>query len=443
MEALLIEGGKRLKGLINVAGSKNASLPILAATILVGEPCTIHSVPVLSDTSLMYELLKRLGCEVKQENGAVSVSIRSTNEYEAPYELVSKMRASICVLGPLLVARGRAKVALPGGCAIGNRPVDLHLKGLEALGARIEIKHGFIEASAPKLVGAEIHLAGNFGSSVLATANVMMAATLAEGTTVIRQAACEPEIQDLANFLNSCGAKISGIGGSVIKIIGVKKLHSATYKVIPDRIEAGTFLIAGAITNSRITVKGAVCEHLESLLKKLEDCGVCIERDGDSLTTVPNGSKTKPVTVTTEPYPGFPTDLQAQMMALLALADGVSVITEKVFPERFMHIAELNRMGADIRKEGPSAIVTGVKKLYGAPVSGTDLRASAALVLAALAADGVTIVNNIEHIDRGYEKIEQRLSSLGASIKRINNLAILKENVKETTVGRKKQTDAA
>ncbi|MCX7702695.1 MAG: UDP-N-acetylglucosamine 1-carboxyvinyltransferase [Planctomycetota bacterium] len=419
MESLQIEGGKRLSGTVYVSGSKNASLPILAATLLVGEPCTVHSVPVLSDTTLMCNLLSLLGCSVVREGGKVTLSVKDSTPFEAPYELVSRMRASICVLGPLLAARGRAKVALPGGCAIGNRPVDLHLKGLAALGAEIEIKQGYIEARSKRLKGARMELEGAFGSSVLATANVMMAATLAEGTTVICSAAREPEIQDLAIFLNSCGAKISGAGTSTIEIEGVRRLHSSSYRVIPDRIEAGTFLLAGALTNSKITVKGALLHHLSSLIEKMEISGIAFEKEPDTLTVLPRSVPIKPVTITTAPYPGFPTDLQAQMMAFLSLADGVSIITEGGFPERFAHIAELNRMGANITKQGASAKVTGVKKLCGAPVSATDLRASAALVLAALASEGVTTISNIEHIDRGYERIEEKFNSLGASIKRI------------------------
>lgn len=428
MGSFVVKGGASLRGTVSISGSKNAALPILAATLLVGEPCRIRNVPFLLDVDTMCELLSVLGCEVKREGDDLKVAVEDERQYEAPYEVVSRMRASICVLGPLIASRKKARVALPGGCAIGNRPVDLHIKGLKALGAKIEIKHGYIEARANRLKGAEFSLRGPFGSSVLATANVMMAATLAEGTTVIHNAACEPEIQDLARFLNFCGARISHIGEPVLRIDGVKKLHSTTYTIIPDRIEAATFLLAGAITNSKITVKGVVPEHLSSPISRLKDCGVVLRRRKDSLTVLPYKTLLKPLDITTSPYPGFPTDLQAQMMALLSIADGISIITEGVFIERFMHIAELNRMGANIRKEGASAIVVGVRRLYGAPVSATDLRASAALLLAALVAEGETTINNIEHIDRGYERIEDKLRLLGVGIRRITTYKNNDEN---------------
>jgi len=419
MDRFVIEGNATLKGTVRVSGSKNAALPILASTLLVGDTCTIKNVPSLLDVETMSSLLGTLGCRVVRKGSDVEVTVEDETPNEAPYEIVSKMRASICVLGPLLASRGRAKVALPGGCAIGNRPVDLHIAGLRALGAKIELRYGYIEARAGRLKGTEVSLRGPFGSSVLATANVMMAATLAEGRTVIHNAACEPEVQDLAHFLNACGAKISNIGEPVLRIDGVRRLRPTTYTIIPDRIETGTFLLAGAITNSKITVRNTVPEHLTSLLNCLRASGLTIRRRKDALTVYPSDTPPRPFDVTTAPYPGFPTDLQAQLMALACIADGLSVITEGVFPERFMHIAELNRMGANIRKEGSSAIIVGVRRLYGAPVSATDLRASAALLIAALSAEGRTTINNVEHIDRGYESIEGKFQSLGARIRRI------------------------
>jgi UDP-N-acetylglucosamine 1-carboxyvinyltransferase len=337
--------------------------------------------------------------------------------YTAPYEFVRRMRASVCTLGPLLARRKRAKVAMPGGCQIGARPVDLHLKGLAALGANIRISHGYIEAEADELRGTTMFLGGPFGSTVLGTANVMTAATLARGTTVIEAAACEPEIIDLAHFLNEMGARISGMGTPRIVIDGVEELGGADHTVIPDRIEAGTFLIAGAITRGDVVVKGAQSEFLGAVTDVLKQAGLYITAERDSIRVTTNGSF-QPVDVTTLPYPGFPTDLQAQIMALLSLADGISVVTEKIYPDRFIHIAELGRMGAKIRKEGPSAIISGVKKLSGAPVVASDLRASASLLLAGLVATGTTEVHRIDHLDRGYEKIEDRLCALGALIHR-------------------------
>ena len=337
----------------------------------------------------------------------------------AEYELVRKMRASVCVMGPLLAKRGRAQVSLPGGCNIGYRPIGLHLQGLEALGAEVDLVGGDIHLKAKKLRGAEIFLGGPFGSTVLGTANVMMAACLAEGTSVIECAACEPEVTDLADYLNKCGARIRGQGTPRITIEGVTSLRGCEHEIIPDRIEAGTFILASAITNGDVRIENCRLDHLLALVDRLRAIGVNVERSPDGIVQVSSARRLEPVTITTQPYPGYPTDLQAQAMSLLCLADGNSVITEKIFPDRFVHVAELNRMGARLRKEGPTVIVEGVKHLVGAPVMASDLRASAALVLAGLVARGTTTVSRVYHIDRGYDRIEQKLNALGADIKRV------------------------
>jgi UDP-N-acetylglucosamine 1-carboxyvinyltransferase len=334
------------------------------------------------------------------------------------YDLIRKMRGSICILGPLLGRLRKATVSLPGGCIIGARPIDLHLKGMEALGAQIELKEGYVHASAPALAGNEVFLGGRSGPTVLGTANVMMAAVLADGVTIIDSAACEPEVVDLAGFLVAMGAKISGAGSPTIRITGVKALHGADYEVIPDRIEAATFALAAAVTNGEITIRGARSDHMQAVLDKLREAGVKVERGGSTLT-VRRGGLLKPVDITTQPYAGFPTDAQAQMMVLMAVTPGISIITERIFESRFMHVSELSRLGADIAIEGPSAIVKGGRPLSGAPVMASDLRASAALVLAGLAASGTTQVNRVYHLDRGYEKIDAKLRRLGASIERI------------------------
>ena len=419
MDKIVIEGGVPLRGTVEVRGAKNAALPILFATILTDQPCRIRNMPRLRDVSSALEILRELGMECELGRGdTVEVAAVDPASITAPYDHVRKMRASVCALGPLLAKRGKARVSLPGGCVFGVRPIDLHLKGLRALGAEIDIHHGYIEATASRLKGAHIYLGGPFGSSVLGTANVLMAATLAKGTTVIESAACEPEIADLAKFLVSMGARIEGIGTPRLVIEGVTELDGAEHDVIPDRIEAGTFLIAGAITRGEVIVKGANFEHLGAVVDALHKAGTYLSNEDNSIRLTTNGAF-RPVDVATLPYPGFPTDLQAQFMSLQCLADGISIITEKVYPDRFMHIAELARMGADIRKEGPSAIVIGTESLSGAPVMASDLRASASLVLAGLVAKGTTEVLRIYHIDRGYERIEQRLSSLGAKISRV------------------------
>jgi UDP-N-acetylglucosamine 1-carboxyvinyltransferase len=417
MDKILIHGGRPLSGSIKISGSKNSALPILAATLLTREPCTLHRVPDLSDTHYMLQILTHLGAQVERASGTVTVTAEKI-ESVAPYDVVRKMRASVCVIGPLLGRCNEATVSLPGGCVIGDRPIDLHLKGFEALGAAVRVEGGNVKVFTPKLVGAVVNLTGKFGPTVLGTDNVMMAAALAEGITVIEGAATEPEVVDLANFLNKMGAKIEGAGTRRLIIEGVKELHGAEHDVIPDRIEAGTFLIAGAICGEGVTVKRVRRDHLTSLTDALTACGYQIQWAQDTITVSPNG-QTTPIELATEPYPGFPTDMQAQMCALLSTTEGISVITENVFPQRYMHIAELKRMGAHMQLEGASAIITGVDRLFGAPVMASDLRASAALVLAGLKAEGRTEVSRVYHIDRGYEHLDEKLSELGAHIERV------------------------
>lgn len=415
MDKLVIEGGLRLAGTVEISGAKNSALPILAATLLTQEKCTISNVPPLRDVQTMLRILRSLGVRVQMQDSRVNVWPGKFKGHTAPYRLVSTMRASICVLGPLLARGAYARVSLPGGCVIGPRPIDLHLKGLAELGAKIKIEHGYIAAEGKRLRGRRIYLGGSFGSSVLATANVMMAATLTPGRTIIENAACEPELVDLANFLVKMGAKIAGQNTPTIEIEGVKELHGAEHRIINDRIEAGTYILACIITRGEVEVKGVCIGYLGALIDKLKDVGVKIKNVGDTILVSAN-RKLQPVDVTTLPFPGFPTDLQAQIMALMCVAGGISVITEKIYPERFMHISELNRMGARITKEGSSAIIKGVSKLSGAPVMASDLRASAALVLAGLVARGKTEITRVYHLDRGYEKMEEKLSRLGARI---------------------------
>ena len=417
MKSFLIKGGVPLHGEVEISGSKNAALPIMAATLLTGEPCVIRRVPDLSDTRFMVQILESLGATAKFANGTLTVRAQKIRGY-ADYKLVRKMRGSICIAGPLLARLRKARISLPGGCIIGARPINLHLKGFAALGAKIKIEGGYVEAMAKKLIGATMFLGGRAGSTVLGTANVMMAATLADGVTVIESAACEPEVVDLANFLCAMGAKISGAGSPTITVTGVEKLHGAEHEVIPDRIEAATFAIAAAATDGEITIKGARADHLRAVIDKLNEAGVNVEKRGANLVVRRNG-KLKPSDVTTLPYSGFPTDVQAQMTALFTLAPGISIITERIFESRFMHVSELARLGADIEIEGPSAIVKGGRPLSGAPVMASDLRASAALVIAGLAAKGATQVNRIYHLDRGYERMDAKLRKLGARIQRV------------------------
>ena len=415
MDKLVIEGGVKLSGEVTVSGAKNAALPILAATLLTDDACIIKGVPDLRDTNTMQKILRSLGKTVEYESGNCMISSSKNTNHVADYKLVSTMRASFCVLGPLLGKVKKAKVSLPGGCVIGARPVDLHLKGLKALNADITIDGGYVIAKTSKLSGARIYLGGAYGSSVLATDNVMMAAVLASGNTVIECAACEPEVADLAEFLIKMGAKIKGHGSPVIEIEGVKHLHGASHTVIPDRIEAGTLMLAALITEGDVLIKNVLFEHHGGLLDKLQEAGASITKV-DSSMRVRCVKKLKPVNITTFPYPGFPTDMQAQIMSLMSVTPGISVITEKVYPDRFMHVSELSRMGAHIQKEGPHAIVEGVDELSGAPVMASDLRASACLVLAGLAASGKTSISRIYHLERGYEFMEAKLEKLGARV---------------------------
>jgi len=418
MDSFSIKGGVPLHGEVTISGSKNAALPILAATLLTDEPCVLRRVPDLSDTRFMVEILKSLGATATFEDGTVTVHAKKISGY-ADYDLVRKMRGSICIAGPLLARLRKARISLPGGCIIGARPINLHLKGFEALGAKIKIEGGYVDATAKKLAGATVFLGGRAGSTVLGTANVMMAATLADGVTIIESAACEPEVVDLANFLIAMGAQISGVGSPTLTITGVAKLHGAEHEVIPDRIEAITFAAAAAATHGEVTIKGARPDHFRAVIDKLNEAGVLVERRGANLVVKRKGSRLKPVDITTMPYSGFPTDAQAQLMALLTLAPGISIITERIFESRFMHVSELTRLGAEIEIEGPSAIVKGGRPLSGAPVMASDLRASAALVIAGLAAQGTTQVNRIYHLDRGYEQMDVKLRQLGARIQRV------------------------
>lgn len=417
MDKIIIHGGHRLAGAVKISGSKNSALPILAATLLTKDPCVIQRVPDLSDVHYMLQILTHLGADVERASRTVTVKAEQVNSV-APYEIVRKMRASICVLGPLLGREKEATVSLPGGCVIGDRPIDLHLRGFEALGAAVRVRGGNVKVFAPSLHGATISLKGKFGTTVLGTDNVMMAAVLADGTTIIEDAACEPEVVDLANFLNKMGANIKGAGSSRIVIEGVNELHGAEHEVIPDRIEAGTFLIAGAIAGNEVTVNRVRPEHLTAVTDALLASGFNVGAGEGSLTIHANGTL-KPLHLKTLPYPGFPTDMQAQMCALLSTAAGQSSVTETIFPQRFMHVSELKRMGAAIELDGATANIRGVDNLSGAPVMASDLRASAALVLAGLLADGTTEINRVYHIDRGYEMIDEKLEELGARIERV------------------------
>jgi len=416
MDKFIIHQSK-LSGSVKVSGSKNAALPIMAATILTDQDCIIHNVPELRDIQTMIGILEGLGKKVSFENNSLVVKAKPNKSFVAPYRLVRTMRASFCCLGPLLAKRKKAKVALPGGCVIGPRPVDLHIKGLRQLGAEIFIEKGYCQAKAQKLKGQHIYLAGAYGSSVLATANVLMAATLAEAETIIEYAACEPEIECLALFLKKMGADIKGEGTPLIRIKGVKQLNGCEFRVIPDRIEAGTFIAASLATRSGLQIEGVNPAHLTSVIDVARRIGAVVDINNSSLTIKPK-PKLEPVNITTLAYPGFPTDLQAQFMACLCLSKGTSLITEKIYPDRFMHVPELNRMGASIQRRGPYAIIEGKPTLYGAEIMASDLRASAALVIAGLAATDKTEVLRVYHIDRGYEQIEQKLNKLGAKIRR-------------------------
>ncbi|MFH1644897.1 MAG: UDP-N-acetylglucosamine 1-carboxyvinyltransferase [Candidatus Omnitrophota bacterium] len=419
MDKLLIEGPTQLNGEVEVYGSKNATLPIMAATLLARDRFIIKGVPVLADVLTMIKILCSLGVKVKFGNGVLDIDTRDYDGETAPYEYVRTMRASICVLGSLLANKGCAKVSLPGGCVIGPRPIDLHIKGLEALGSEINVEHGYLIAKCDKLKGGYVYLGGPFGSSVLATCNVMTAATLAEGKTIIENAASESEVVDLAEFLIKMGARIKGYKTHTIEIDGVESLHGAEHTVISDRIEAGTYMLAAAATRGNVLVKGANIRHLGALVDKLRESGVSLDCSQEGCIRVKANSCVKAVDITTLPYPGFPTDLQAQMMVFLANAQGTGVITEKIYPERFIHVGELKRMGADIVLEGNNAIIKGVEFFSGAPVMASDLRASAALVIGGLIARGKSEILRVYHLDRGYSDFEEKLTMLGAKIRRV------------------------
>jgi UDP-N-acetylglucosamine 1-carboxyvinyltransferase len=445
MDAFVIHGGRRLEGRIRVNGSKNAALPLMAASLLTDQPVTLRDVPALADIENMQRLLAELGVETSRDDDDRSrMSLHATDESasHARYEIVRTMRASICTLGPMLARRGAARISMPGGCAIGDRPVDLHLRGMQALGAEISLDSGDIVATAPRdsrgkrrLKGARVFLGGPFGSTVLGTANVMCGAALAEGRTIIECAACEPEIVDLATLLKAMGAHIEGAGSPRITIEGVESLMGADHRVMADRIEAGTYMIAAAITGGRVTLENCPLDALAAAVDRLEEAGVTIlEHPGpDRLRAkceVRVNGPLSPTQVVTQPHPGFPTDLQAQMMALLCLAKGNSVVTEKIYPDRFLHVAEFARMGAQTIRQGATVVVSGVPRLVGAPVMASDLRASAGLVLAGMAAEGRTVINRVYHLDRGYEEMETRLAALGASIERVDE----KDAMSETAV---------
>jgi UDP-N-acetylglucosamine 1-carboxyvinyltransferase len=433
MDSFLIHGGNRLKGSIEISGSKNSALPIMAAALMAQGKTTLHGVPRLSDIDSMSKLIGELGCHVYRHspegksdvadhpalNGPLDIEVTDERNCEARYDIVKTMRASICVLGPLLAKRGKCIVSIPGGCAIGDRPVDLHVRGLQKLGAEFRTENGNIVGEVRgRLKGCRMYLGGAQGPTVLGTINVLCAAALAEGETVLVGAACEPEVSDCAEMLIKMGARIRGHGTPEVHIEGVEHRTGVEHRIIPDRIECGTFMIAAAITNGELELKHCNLDHLIAVTDRLEEVGVRIERQNGTIYAN-SARRLNPIEMTTQPYPGFPTDLQAQLMALLCLADGMSVITERIFPDRFLHVGELNRMGGRIRKEGATAVVQGVKELNGAPVMASDLRASAGLVLAALVAKGTTRIDRIYHIDRGYEKIEQKLIAVGADIQRV------------------------
>ena len=424
---MVIEGGNLLRGNIRISGAKNAALPIMASCLLLKGTSRIQGIPELTDVKTLCEILNNLGVKTERCNDhTLEITVQDDSNVTAPYELVRTMRASICVLGPLLGRRGAAKVSIPGGCSIGPRPIDLHIKGIKALGAEVEMKDGYVIATGKRLKGTTVYLGGVAGSSVLGTCNILMAAVLGEGRTIITNAACEPEVQDLANFLNKTGAKITGIGEKTMIIDGVDELHGTEYTIIPDRIEAGTLMIAGAVTGGRVVLQNIIPGHLTSVIDKLVEIGIDIQTrtiskgnsPGENVyeCIVESNGHFNPVNITALPYPGVPTDMQAQFTALLSIAKGVSSITEKVFPHRFVHVAELNRMGANIRNDDAISIINGVPSLSGTTVMASDLRASASLVIAGLVAKGVTEIRRLYHIDRGYEKIEERLTCLGAKM---------------------------
>ena len=420
MDKLIVTGGNTIRGEVTISGAKNAVLPIIIGALLADDVTVLHDVPNLSDVATIREILETLGADITYENHTMTIDCRKVDRYTAPYDYIQKMRASVLIMGPLLARFGKAKISMPGGCAIGTRPIDLHLKGLEALGAKIQINHSDMDAEVlqGRLQGSRVYL--DF-PSVGATEHIMMAAATAEGTTIIENAAEEPEIVDLANFLNSMGASVRGAGTNIIKVDGVEKLHGTTYTIIPDRIEAGSYMIAAAITGGDLLVKNVITDHLKPLTAKLEECGVEIIEEGGNVR-VKGHLPIKATDVKTMPHPGFPTDMQAQFMALMTVADGTSVVTETVFENRFMHADELRRMGANIKTDGRSAVVEGVRQLVGCKVKATDLRAGAALIIAALVADGQTEITGLNYIDRGYEDLIEKFQTIGADIVRINGV---------------------
>ena len=427
MDVFKVSGNGPLKGDIHVGGAKNAALPILAATLLTDEKVVLRNVPDLSDMRFMLEILRHVGADTTQIERGVWEIRAKTITHIAPYELVRKMRASVCLLGPLVSRLRKAEVSVPGGCVIGPRPIDLHIKGLKKLNCNVDISNGYVHVDASDIKGGPIFLGGRSGSTVTGTANIVMAAVLAPGTTRLECAACEPEVVDLCEMLVKMGAQIEGIGSPELTIIGSKKLHGCEHSIIADRIEAGTFVIAGAMTRGDVNVKGIAPKLLGAFLDKLEEAGLPMELGADYIRVMPYEGSLKPVDVITLPHPGYPTDLQAQLVALMTQTEGLSIITERIYPHRFMHVPELQRMGADISIEGPSAIIKGASQLSGAPVMASDLRASAALILAALASEGETWIQRIYHLDRGYERFEKKLAAIGAKIERLSDKDMPKE----------------
>lgn len=427
MDVFRVEGGVPLEGTISISGSKNAALPIFAACLLTKEPVTLHNIPNLSDIRYMVEILAYLGAKIENPKPGTWVIHAETISHIAPYDLVRKMRASVCLLGPLVGRLKKAEVSIPGGCVIGPRPIDLHLKGLRKLNCSVSVSEGYVHVDASEIRGSDIFLGGRNGSTVTGTANLIMASVLTPGTTRIESAACEPEIIDLCRMLVKMGAKIENIGGPELIITGVSSLSGTEHSVIADRIEAGTFIVAAAMTRGQVRLEGISYTLLGAFLDKIQEAEVPLEISGDSITVLPVRGQLKPVDIITLPYPGFPTDLQAQMSALMSITEGISIITEKIYPNRFMHVPELQRMGANIAIEGPSAIIKGPSQFSGAPVMASDLRASAALILAGLAGTHTTWVQRIYHLDRGYESFEDKLSSLGAKIERLPDSALPKD----------------
>ena len=418
MDQIIVTGGNRLTGTVTIGGAKNAVLPIIAASLLAEGETNLLDIPNLADVNIISQLIREMGVVVSEnQKGSVKIDATNIEKWEAPYDYVRKMRASFLLMGPLLARLGKARMSLPGGCAIGSRPIDLHLKGLEALGADIFIGHGYVEAKADQLIGNKVYL--DF-PSVGATENIMMAAALAKGQTIIENAAEEPEIVDLANYINNMGGRVKGAGTKIVRIDGVDKLYGTTHGVIPDRIEAGSFMVAAATTAGNVLIENVIIDHLKPVMAKLKEAGAIVTEEDNGVRVI-GPEAIKSVDIKTMPYPGFPTDMQAQMMAMLTMAKGTSVVTESVFENRFMHVDELKRMGADIKIEGRSAIMEGKRRLTGAHVKATDLRAGAALVIAGLVAEGETVVSGVYHIDRGYDDIVGKFTALGASIKRVEN----------------------